>query len=97
MPKDSIRGFYVAVNFWRHDQDGNRVSFPRKKKERIEVVNLFVQSPGTSAQRATLFFADGTHAGPFRYSKWYPASRLAVIASNYEKYIWKMRHAEGNS
>ena len=47
-----------------------------------------VKKDRSGKKKAILHFADGTHVGPFRYSKWYPSSRVAVIASNYSKFCF---------
>ena len=91
------RAFGCWINFWRYDKDGNRVGFPRKTKLRLEVIGLKVQKGLSGKDLATLYFEDGTHVGPFPYSKWYPNSRVAVIASGYEKFKYGEARRGGGS
>ncbi|MBQ9226539.1 MAG: hypothetical protein IJ177_10205 [Fibrobacter sp.] len=86
--------FTCWINFWRYDEKGNRIGFPRKEKLRLEVTGLKVEEGLTNHSAATLYFADGTHVGPFKYSKWYPSSRVACIASNYSKWLYRKGRAE---
>ena len=87
MPETDI--FTCYVNFWRFNEKGERVGFPRKKKIRLAVTELRVTEGLTSHSEAVMYFEDGTHVGPFRYDKWYPNSRVAVIASNYSKWLYR--------
>lgn len=90
MPKNEGNAFTVWVNFYRFDDEGNRISFPRKEKLRLEVVEVEVSVGLYAKKKATIRFADGTHVGPFDFiSKWDVRNRKQQVAADYMKWLWK--------